>query len=1354
MKIIKDTTYNHINRSLIFKLFTAISLFLSLTITSKAETEQFSSYEGTHFWVSFMENEFYETDFRGVELRLFISGRKWTNVQIIHPSGYKETYKIPGDSVLTTTISNRYYNDESEIITRNSIEVIADNPIVVYAFNSQPRTSDSYVCIPTANWGNEYAILSMPNDQYDPIDPPPTPKDSLVQYFPRPSEFLIMASENNTIITFSPQTKTAAGKMPGTYYQVALNRGETYLVQSADFPRGFGDLSGTLITSDKPVGVLSGHMRTAIMQVVPKGKDSKDHIVEMLQPISSWGKLYFSIPFGVSPNGDYFKLININPNTKVRYYTSPYPVDINFTDSLEVREIVGLNSPAIWQSDQPFQIAQFMMRTGLDNENKNFDPAMVMLPPQEQFVQRVLISTPGGVFFNPEQYTNHYATIIAQSQALDFLYLDGEKIDTISAIKTQRIVNTDLFWAILPLDIGTHEIIATKGKFSGILFGVGEYDSYAMVLGAGLLDPENDDIMSPVALVDTSCFYLEGQIIDFPQANSSGLNFATVDENLTTNFDYKLFPLQLGDSIIHFNASVIDIYKFARLVIHSWDNKGNKNTYQFIHKPIKIDWTIDIDFGTISWTDSLCANFYVRNNADEPIILNSIDFPIDARIAHYYDFSLPDTLQPNETLLGKVCFDPNMTLNELRSEIQLNFECGITRRITLLAEVVQPGLELTGWDFGDVYVGDSSEHFIQIKNVGNVQIRLDSLYYYMSEKGFEFATAGLFQFWLYQDSILQVPVKFKPTSRANYIENVKFTNHLKLENKLAVTGRGVAPLFQDIYVDFGKRRIGTNLDTIINIVNDGNVSSLLQFEKYLLVDVPDNNSITLENLSAQIDALGIYPVSLEYDPTDTIDYRLATQLKCDWQFHNPIIFDIHGTGTLPVIETKNYDFGDIEIYTQANAKEKLIFSKGNENLFIDSIYVISNTNNAFTVDLSNYYNYSIPIYSSLEFDIIFAPNDLGEHILILGVVNDALPKFARRIDTIIISGNSISPPQIDCEVRILSANEHYVCLADTVKIQFVNNEDFQISLDSIKLSIIPDNVEYEFMEDYQSNLPIPIAANNFYELLIIFHFKLNESANIDAIGVFNEINVKDNSLNIVPKNGKINLTELKDIEIFPTDSTSITLSGEITNNTDEEISFDVEIATRQNIIYAINQTATLAITSGSTVIEKNFTINQTLDKIELKWNDAPYTFKKDDRWSINLSFYALLDSVNKADFNVSLLPIGCFENESTTNVVILKEVCMNPMRPIIIVDDQPQMQIYPNPATNFINIDLQLKKNSYIYISIFDNSGKEFKLFDKKILSKGNFFLIFVVENLTNGKYYLKTEIDNKTEINTINIIR
>lgn len=1332
-------------------------LFLALLIpeSMKSQTEKYSSYEGMHFQVSFMQNEFYVVNEAiGVELKIFIATRSKTNITVNFPDAQTEKYTLPGDSVLVLNISNFYYNDISEVVRKYAIEILTDVPVVVYAFNSQAHTSDSYVCIPVSNWGDKYAVLSMPNDQYDPTYPPPTKTDSLIQYTPRASEFMLISGYDNTWVTIRPAALTDRGKQVGRYYQILLNKGDTYLVKSYPTPKGYGDLTGTYITSTKPVGVLSGHVRSAIPQNLPPGKDSKDHLVEQLSPMDSWGNLYCSVPFGVNVDGDLFRVMSKEPNTRLKVYTSSFPIEYILPDSLSVRSFSNINVPAIWQSDKPIQMAQFMQRRGIDPESKEFDPSMVLLPPREQFVQQVLFTTPGGVFYNPLQYSGHFVSIVAEESAIQTLKIDGVLVDTISSITPQKIFGTDLHWVVLPLNRGTHHLSASSGKFSGILYGVGEFDSYAMVLGASLIKPDAFDEMAPVINAEVKCFHITGESFDFQTNDATGINFIKIDESKTFNFNWTINPTQPDDSLISFSANVINPSLPGRFVLESFDKAGNKNIYKYDFKPFEITATSAVDFGQMSSTDSLCLDFVIKNTGTADVFLDSINFPIDSRLKFYHNVKIPDTLTSGESITVRVCFNPKGDIAHLNSEVIAYFGCDVKKRILLLAEVVVPALEVKGWDFGNVYVGDSAKHVIYVENIGNVQIRIDSLYFFTQDIHFTYDSLNLLPQWIAPGEKFEVMVTFKPSRRDLFMASLRFANHMKMNNQVYITGKGVAPLFTDYSVDFGKRRIGTSNDTTINIMNDGNILSELSFKEFVVKRQDDFNSQVISNIKNNIDALELLPLNFKYDPVDKTIYNLTAKLKCDWYLHPDILLTITGEGTIPEIQTSNYDFGDVVIFSDNNASPELIESSGNETLRIDYIKILGGDTQSFTLDLEAFEDISVPVGSKVQLPIQFKPSTLGIHTLILGVVNDAMPNYQRKTDTIIITGKAIAPPTLNVEVEIIGDGKYSVCNRDTIYAVFKNKNDFPVDLTDIQLDFIPATVDAISLIDYESLLPIKIEANKEYRLPLQTLLLANEAVTIRVKASFNNSNERETSFEINPKIYSVTILQNDELTASPKDTLKMSLKGNFENPSQVPVKLDLTVFLEKSILYMITQNPVLEIVSGADVKTIPLKFIQETDKIVFTWDAEPIEILPNSLWTLNLDFLTLLFTKSNINVRVEIKNNNCYLGSENQFRTIIQQVCVNDTRQIRIIENEPIINIFPNPVKNILKIDLDLPKNSYFYISLFDIFGKEYILDKNLFLSKGKYLLIYVVENMTNGKYYLQTVINGKVEYKNINIIR
>ena len=83
--------------------------------------------------------------------------------------------------------------------------------------------------------------------------------------------------------------QTLGGHDIGDVISARLDRGETYMVRGNGRTKGIYDLTGTKITSEKPFGLISFHMRTMIPSECVTGRG---FFCEMLPQIT--GRFYWS----------------------------------------------------------------------------------------------------------------------------------------------------------------------------------------------------------------------------------------------------------------------------------------------------------------------------------------------------------------------------------------------------------------------------------------------------------------------------------------------------------------------------------------------------------------------------------------------------------------------------------------------------------------------------------------------------------------------------------------------------------------------------------------------------------------------------------------------------------------------------------------------------------------------------------------------------------------------------------------------------------------------------------------------------------------------------------------------------
>lgn len=96
----------------------------------------------------------------------------------------------------------------------------------------------------------------------------------------------------------------------GDTLTLTLNKFETFHAlqehTSADF-------TGAYITSNKPIGVVSGNKKIP----VPVNAGSADHLTEMLMPVDTWGKTFLTTSTPDRSIGDIYRIVASEDGTIV-----------------------------------------------------------------------------------------------------------------------------------------------------------------------------------------------------------------------------------------------------------------------------------------------------------------------------------------------------------------------------------------------------------------------------------------------------------------------------------------------------------------------------------------------------------------------------------------------------------------------------------------------------------------------------------------------------------------------------------------------------------------------------------------------------------------------------------------------------------------------------------------------------------------------------------------------------------------------------------------------------------------------------------------------------------------------------
>ena len=174
-------------------------LFLNLMSVSGQVDPCHKSTEGKDFWFGFMEGRNYQT---GHFNEITVTSIYTCNYNIFIGKSltpYTSGTVLPDVPVQITIDWNLVEARGSEIIEEKAIHLVSDNPLNVYAFNWSQNSSEVALIFPKESLGNEYyAVCYTPHIHGNGIN---TGNG-------RNSEFLIVASEDNTVVNITPSRVT------------------------------------------------------------------------------------------------------------------------------------------------------------------------------------------------------------------------------------------------------------------------------------------------------------------------------------------------------------------------------------------------------------------------------------------------------------------------------------------------------------------------------------------------------------------------------------------------------------------------------------------------------------------------------------------------------------------------------------------------------------------------------------------------------------------------------------------------------------------------------------------------------------------------------------------------------------------------------------------------------------------------------------------------------------------------------------------------------------------------------------------------------------------------------------------
>jgi hypothetical protein len=410
--------------------------------------------------------------------------------------GYRRDVTLAAGTFTTVYLDDSAHasNDitarEIGTVSRSTFRIDAVEPVLVICYMATKFGAEAWSPLPVERWGGAYATMTMPGTVIRDVLMQRT--DFSLRNRMAPARLLVVAAFDETLVTI--HGAYGLHRMPDT--AVTLNAGQTYqlesIVDTATANAGVEqvDLSGRMITANRPIGVLSGNPRYNLTGHLAGGlsqNSMSNSVYEWLDPIEQHGTEFVYLPTrdGREPAsdrngrrvGEVLRLIGTGAGTvRFSFNSGRPPIDVARGTVGEVWTTDG--EAIVARSDAPGEVMTLTPEAlyysggwfpGPDERRANYrtwGPFGTTLTPREQWVSFAPVIAPA----IPDSM-EHFLTVVTDSTSASSVRIDGS---TAFEFNHGRIVGTDLVWGTIRLEPGTFTaVIGLDGtRFSGSVCGL------------------------------------------------------------------------------------------------------------------------------------------------------------------------------------------------------------------------------------------------------------------------------------------------------------------------------------------------------------------------------------------------------------------------------------------------------------------------------------------------------------------------------------------------------------------------------------------------------------------------------------------------------------------------------------------------------------------------------------------------------------------------------------------------------------------------------------------------------------------------------------------------------------------
>ncbi|HET6513259.1 MAG TPA: hypothetical protein VFH43_13785, partial [Candidatus Kapabacteria bacterium] len=747
---------------------------------------------GRDLWFAMAEN--YSLQQGGKYYQLYVASPAKTTIRVEIGGTGKRAFPINALEVLVFDVPLAWELTQSGVIEKKAVHVWSeDADLTAYLLSRNPATSDGMYIIPSVGWGTEYVVASFASYAYLPG-------------YELPSEFVIIANQDNTVIEITPSTdlregiSTAVAYPRNKKFSITMMKGEAvqYQASAANGNMEDFDVTGTIITSNKPVGVVGG----VECANVPAENPYCDHICDMIPPTRTWATTYYTAPYINRKGGDGMLVIAKEDNTTITRTSKTGVRTHAVLNKYEKYMRHDIDEASMWTANKPFLLVQYCNSTDYPDQGSNNgigDPNMTVVNPAEQFAPYVLFQTPK-IRTTETQFRN-YVNIIVNKDALQSTKFDGQSI--IGKFGALDLPGTNyIIYRGADIKPGAHTIESDSGV--GVyIYGYGSYDSYAWTGAFGTRTFQSPDIVAPEVSTPTECFTSTIKLKDV-HVDASKLN--AIDLDTIYNFTFELdenWQAGTGKDSSFYTINVVDQTKEAYIRVVVFDAAGNTTT--IISKYTPQIATIEppiTDFGQVVGATPVDKIIKITNTGKTDFNITTLRLKLGNK---GFTLKNPNTspLAPGEVRDIIVSF-LSIVPENVGDTLIFGDDC-LENQVIVLGNGGAPDFNVFGVDIGPIVVGTkartdqdaltSHDRGVSIENgPGSILNITNIVLSNTAEFEYDLTIPGnATAFTLQPNEKREIIITYKPLAEPGATTNVTFVSDIPRSKDAIVNGRAIKP---------------------------------------------------------------------------------------------------------------------------------------------------------------------------------------------------------------------------------------------------------------------------------------------------------------------------------------------------------------------------------------------------------------------------------------------------------------------------------------------------------------------------------------------------------------------------------